>query len=621
MNDTRLFDRTDLNSRSSAPLALVIRLLGPFELFIDDAPVPSERWPRRRPKLLLKLLALQPRRELHREQIMDMLWPDADFEAAANNLHKAIYIARRALEPELKSRSKSRFITVRDNLVALQAPGDVWVDACAFERSAGEAMRSNDPSLFEAALDLYRGDLLPEDLYEDWAAAPRERLRRLYIDLLYRLAKIREESGDYVAGIGLLQSLLAADPTNEEVHRSLMRLYILAGDRRGALAQYRHCVEALRREVDVGPDRTTIELYDRISGQASKASAPQEEISREIAEKLYLGMTGDEKRELHRHGTHNEEAFELYLKGRYCWNFRSGERMLQAVGYYEQSLAKDPGYALAWSGMADAYNHLAMFGMMPAKIACGKAMDAASRALELDGNLAEAHASLGYTQLTYLWDHAAGSESYLRAIKLKPWAPLFHQWYGVALISVFNEVEPALSELKRSLQIDPVSIVNRASLGWGLYFARRYDEAIEVLKQTIELDSNIQVPHLFLGRTFWRKGLFAEAVDSFQQAVVASNGDTPIRAELIAARAMAGDRHEATRLLDDLQAAPSGKYVSPYFLALIHLALGDDEMTLAMLEAAFWERATQLMWLNVEPRFDRLRNHSRFRDLLKRLGY
>ncbi|HEV2667403.1 MAG TPA: transcriptional regulator, partial [Blastocatellia bacterium] len=123
-------------------------MLGPFELFVDGATVSAERWPRRKPKSIVKLLALQPSRQLHRERIIDLLWPDADFEAAANNLHKAIHAARRALEPDLKSGSRSRFIIIRDNLVALCAPGGVFIDAETFESRAAAALRSNDPEQF-----------------------------------------------------------------------------------------------------------------------------------------------------------------------------------------------------------------------------------------------------------------------------------------------------------------------------------------------------------------------------------------------------------------------------------------------------------------------------------------
>lgn len=601
--------------------SMTVRLLGPFELFVGGAQVSAERWLRRKPRSLVKLLALQPRRQLHREQIIDLLWPDADFVAAANNLHKAIHAARRAIEPDLKSGARSRFVIIRDNLVALCAPGGVYVDVEAFESRAAAALRSDNPRLFEAALDIYRGDLLPEELYEDWAVSSRERLRGLYGDLLFRLARLREESGDYVEGVGLLRSLVATDPTNEEAHQRLMRLQALTGNRLGAFRQYRQLVHVLRNEVGVEPDQTTVELYDSISAQTVNGPEPQKEVTRETAEKFYLSLNSAGKQPLDGYETRNEEALELYLKGRYCWGFRSGERMLQAVRYYEQAIAKDPGYALAWCGMADACNHLAMYGILPSNVACKKAMDAVRRALELAPNLAEAHAAKGYLQATYLWDYDAACKSFRRASEMKPRDPLYQQWFGNALISIYRDVDTGFPALRRSIQLDPIGIVNRATLGWLLYFVSRLEESVDELKHAIELDPNIHVSHLFLGRVYWQEGMFEEAVDSFQRAVAASKGDVPIQAELIAARALAGDRDEALRLLDEKQSNPSGEYSSSYFLALIHLALGDDQKTLDLLDAACRERATQLMWLNMEPRFQRLREYPRFRDLLHRIGY
>lgn len=203
-------------------------------------------------------------------------------------------------------------------------------------------------------------------------------------------------------------------------------------------------------------------------------------------------------------------------------------------------------------------------------------------------------AAKGYLQGTYLWDYKAACESFRRASEMKPQDPLYQQWFGNALISIYNDVDAGLSKLKRSLQIDPVGIVIRATLGWLLYFVSRCDEAVDELKHAIELDPNIHVPHLFLGRVYWQMGMFEEAIDSFRRVAAASNGDVPIRAELIAARVMAGDRDEALRLLDETQSNPSGEYISSYFLALIHLALGDDQKTLDLLEAAYRERPTQL---------------------------
>jgi tetratricopeptide (TPR) repeat protein len=205
------------------------------------------------------------------------------------------------------------------------------------------------------------------------------------------------------------------------------------------------------------------------------------------------------------------------------------------------------------------------------------------------------------------------------AVGYKPTVP-FRKIYGNVLISIYKNVDVGLPRFRRSLQLDPIGIVNRAALGWCLNFVSRCDEAIDQLKHAIELDSNIYIPHLILGQVYWQKRNFEEAIDSFQRAVAMSNGDVPVQAELIAARAMAGDREEAFRLLDETQANPSGKHPSPYFLALIHLALGDDQKTLDLLEAAYQEGASQLAWLNVEPRFQRLRDLPQFRDLLRRIG-
>jgi tetratricopeptide (TPR) repeat protein len=311
----------------------------------------------------------------------------------------------------------------------------------------------------------------------------------------------------------------------------------------------------------------------------------------------------------------------LYLKGRYCWQFLSGNRMLQALSYFNRALVKDPGCALAWSGLAETFNLLASYGVLPPTEACRKGLIAANRALELDGTLAEAHAALGILRATYLWDYNIGRRSLLRALELKPRSPITRAWYGVMLISSLGEMEAGLAEIRRAIQLDPVSIVNRAMLALCLSIARRCDEAIDELNQAIELDAGRHIPQLILGRVYWQKGMFAQAVESFELAAALSNGDIAVQTELIAARAMAGDRKEAPSLLNELQAASSGKYVNPFFLAYVFIALGDEEKTLALLEEAYRERATQLPWLNVEPRFDRLRSHPQFRDILRRVGY
>jgi DNA-binding SARP family transcriptional activator/TolB-like protein len=250
--------------KSSVPVTLEIYLLGPFRVAVDGRAVEQRYWSRRKPALLVKLLALQPHHQLHREQVMELLWPDLDVEAAANNLHKNIHAARRALEPALKSGPDSNFILTRGQQVSLRAPGKLRVDVEEFEQAAAEALKSSDTHACEKALALYEGDLLVEDPYEDWAAARRESLRALREGLLLKLARLYEGEGEYAQSIERLQEAVALDPSNEGAQRGLMRLYALTGNRQQALHQYQLCCKELRRGLDAGPDRATTELYEQI---------------------------------------------------------------------------------------------------------------------------------------------------------------------------------------------------------------------------------------------------------------------------------------------------------------------------------------------------------------------
>src|SRR5688572_8741259 len=196
----------------AASSVLEIHLLGPFRVAVDGLPVEERRWSRRKPKLLVKLLALQPHHQLHREQIAELFWPGSDPEAAANNLHKAIHLARHALEPALKPGADSRFIITEDQQVMLRAPEKLWIDADAFEELAARALKVADVGAYDAALGLYAGDLLIEDPYEEWAGARRERLRGVRQDLLSGAARVLEAEGSYQQSIGRLKELLDCDP-------------------------------------------------------------------------------------------------------------------------------------------------------------------------------------------------------------------------------------------------------------------------------------------------------------------------------------------------------------------------------------------------------------------------
>jgi DNA-binding SARP family transcriptional activator/TolB-like protein len=261
-----------MKQESASPGKLELRLLGPVTILIDGVLVEERQWTRRKARALLKLLALAPQHQLHREQLIEDLWPEQEPELAANNLNKIIHAARRALEPDLKSGSDSRFILTHDQHVLLRAPGDLWIDVEEFERRAAAALKSKIASEYEAALELYAGELLPEDRYEDWAAARRERLSRLANRLLAESAQLYESAGQFQQSIERFQQLVALHPSNEDAHRHLMRLYAVSGSRHEALAQYQQCQAALRKELDAEPEPQTIALYEQIvAGQLQPA--------------------------------------------------------------------------------------------------------------------------------------------------------------------------------------------------------------------------------------------------------------------------------------------------------------------------------------------------------------
>lgn len=256
------------------PSSLEICLLGPFHILVDDKLVEERRWSRHKPQLLVKLLALSPGHRLHREQLMELLWPEHAQQAAASNLHRSIYIARQALEPGLTE--DSQFILTRGSVVGLHASGGLRIDVEVFEQRAAQASKSDEAAAYEAALTVYRGELLVDDMYEDWVVVRREQLHRLYRELVVNLARVHEAGWHFTPSIERLTQLVAADPLDEEVQRRLMRLYARAGSQRLALRQYQVLRDALHHELAVEPEASTILLGKQILGGHFAPGAPQD---------------------------------------------------------------------------------------------------------------------------------------------------------------------------------------------------------------------------------------------------------------------------------------------------------------------------------------------------------
>jgi DNA-binding SARP family transcriptional activator len=251
---------------------LSIQLLGDFCVSVGSRTIDEREWTLRKAKSLLKLLALAPRHRLYREHVIDRLWPDMGSVDGANNLHKALYMARRILEPDLPPRRASSYLQLRHDLLLLEAPGGLWIDVEAFLAAARAAHEDRTPQAYREALRLYTGDLVPEDQYEDCVIAHRERLSGLRVTLLVELAGVQEQAGELGAAIETLQQAVASDPVHEEAQGLLMRLLVQAGRRHLALRHYQALRAALQRELEVDPDARLQALYQDIQG--SRFSGP-----------------------------------------------------------------------------------------------------------------------------------------------------------------------------------------------------------------------------------------------------------------------------------------------------------------------------------------------------------
>ncbi len=246
------------------PRTLRVELLGRFRVYAGPRAIADDAWRLRKAQSLVKLLALAPSQRLHREQALDALWPDLEPVAAMNNLHRTLHAIRRTLDPDLAATTPSPYVRLHNETLALSPHDTPWIDVTAFTEAAGAARQGRDPAVFEAALALYSGDLLPDDPYEEWVIGRREQLRGLYLDVLMELARLRQAREEYDAAIGALEQVVAHEPAHEEGRLGIMRLRAQLGQRYQALRQYQQLRDALRRDLDVAPGHASQRLYQDI---------------------------------------------------------------------------------------------------------------------------------------------------------------------------------------------------------------------------------------------------------------------------------------------------------------------------------------------------------------------
>src|SRR3989442_7953566 len=353
---------------------------------------------------------------------------------------------------------------------------------------------------------------------------------------------------------------------------------------------------------------------DQYNRRLSDLLAVQEEISSEISNKLRLKLTGEEQQRVTKRYTGNVEAYQLYLKGRHFADQFTEEGFKKAVDYFNQAIERDPDYALAYAGLAEAY-WITSAQSLPPREAMPKAREAAVKALKIDEQLAEAHTLLAVVLALYDYDFPGGEREFKRAIELNPNSALAHQWYGYYLASLARADE-AFKEIKRAQELDPLSLLINTELGMPFYFTRQYDRAIEQFKRALEMDPNNLFARLWLAWTYVQKGMYEEAI-----AMSKPESDRPfVLAFLGQTYALSGKRSEAQKIIDRLNEQSKHRYVSPYGVAKVYLGLGDKELALRWLEKSSENREDGLLWVNTDPSWDSLRSEPRFHDLARRVG-
>jgi len=347
----------------------------------------------------------------------------------------------------------------------------------------------------------------------------------------------------------------------------------------------------------------------------------QEEISREICQQLRVRLSRRESTRLRKRSTRNSEAYQLYLKGRYCSEKRTREALQKAIDYFHRSVQDDPDYALAYAGLADSFTLLGSgtYGAMPSRSARAKATEMALKALELDATLAEAHTSLAFVKFRFDWAWQEAEREFRRAIDLNPRYVRAHHWYALFLAAMGRHDE-AIEEIRKAQKLDPLALIVSVAEGRILHFARRFDEAIGQFQKTLELDPNFIPAHCDLGASMEEKGMLRQALAEFEACVRLSQGGPLYLASVAEAHARLGNRDEALKILSELQSSGE-KYVSPSSIGFIYASLGDIDESFSWNERAFQERDASLVWLRVAPESDSVRSDARFANLLHRMNF
>jgi TolB-like protein/Tfp pilus assembly protein PilF len=430
-------------------------------------------------------------------------------------------------------------------------------------------------------------------------------------EILTRLAKIADLK---VISRTSTQRFKSAPSDLREIAKQLGVMHIVEGSVQKANDQVRVNVQLINALSDA---HLWADTYDR---KLTDIFSVESEIAKTIADTLQAKLSGSEKQMMAAAPTTDTTAYELYHKGRSLWGKRTGDNIPKAIAFFEQAIARDPNYALAYAGLASAYILSPFYTGADRREAGSKAKEAALKALRLDPNLAEAHAALGKVLFFSEIDLAGATREYKRAIELKPNDADAHHWFSNDSLAALGQFDEAIAEGKRSVELDPLSIVINADLGETFFYARRFDESVAQLRKTLEIDPTSFYAHYNLGIALQAKGDLSGAITEYEKAKQLS-GDNPTVATFWAqAKAHAGDKDAAQRMLSELDQISQHREVLSYLRALLYLSLNNKDEALRWLEQGYEERdGSNICWINVDPLLDSLHGDPRFEALVQKV--
>ena len=601
------------------------------------------------PFQILALLLEQPGELITREELRARLWPDEVFVDFDHSVNAAVNKLREAL---CDSTSDARFIETLPKrgyrfiapVIGCEEKNGADVLTAEKERRADTqpAERAHRPRTRRAARWLIPGlaagfaliavtyvmfrrhhatGASPPSGKAILAVLPFDNLSHdpdqeffsdgLTEEMITQLSKLNPERLSVIAR-GSVQKYKGRGIAVSEVGKELHADYLVQGSTRRAADHVRISVQLIqiRDQTDLWAESYDGELKDILALQAS--------VARTIANQIHITLAAGQQAQLATLRELEPAAYEAYLKGRYYWNKRTADGLQKATIYFQQAINKDPGYGAAYSGLADCSSGLAWHGFKSPAETLPKANAAALKAIEIDPDSAEAHASLGLA-LHHRLDWPGAEAGFKRALQLDRHYANAHHWYGDYL-SIKGRHDEALVEAKQALELDPLNLMIGTWVGLRYYLARKYDRAIEQGRNTVELDPNFAAAHLLLGESYVQMGLEKQALAELETAASLSGSSPLYLAQVGVAHASAGRKTEALRIIDQLRRVSRERYVSPYGLAQIYAALNDREQTFTWLQTAYDDHAVWISYLAVDPVFDRFRSDPRFRNLLRRLS-